>query len=201
MLKSGCRLSKTSMGYPHVINLYFDFYFFSLIMDVFCNMENNDTCILSVYRNECKYQKVLVRQMFTSGYIKFDQIQSIVRCQKIAKNISTFYTVKYDGICDKMILNIIVVSQKTLWDSKSLQTICFYLTKSNEYTDLLRQVNQLKVSVERCEKAKIKFGKNLVPSFWFRQHRRDYQHPTEQEQPAAKKTLYKIPDTLKRENK
>jgi hypothetical protein len=56
--------------------------------------------------------------------------------------------------------------------------------------------------VERCEKSKIKLGKSLVPSFWFRHHRRDYQHPTEQEQTAAKKkTLYKIPDTLKRENK
>jgi hypothetical protein len=117
--------------------------------------------VLCVHRNECKYEKILTLEMFSSAYVGFHEIPKIIGCQKIAQNISSFYTVKYDAICDKIILRIILVSSKTLWETKNLETITFYLTKVNEYIELLNQVNQLKVHMEKIEKCNIESRKVL----------------------------------------
>lgn len=121
-------------------------------MDVECYMPDSDRCILTVYRNEIKYQKVLFEHMFLSSFFGFQEIPKIIRCQKIGFGISSFHTLKYDGICDKMILTIILVSSKTLWKKKSVETMTFYLTKVDEYIDLLRQVNELKLGMAKIEK-------------------------------------------------
>ncbi len=168
-------------------------------MDVECVYRENGAYHLVVHRKGVKYQKIMLQGMFRSTHLQFHQIPKIIRCQKINERVSSFYTVTYEPSSDKIIIKIILVCTKSLVESKDLETIVIYLTKISEYEELLQQVIEMKIEMDRIEKAQTESRQILLDAKKMMKNLREYARQKNRKTKKNARKIKNVQDQVKRQ--